>query len=248
MIYQRMHKGRFLSRPNRFVAWVELEGREILCHVKNTGRCRELLLPGTEVWLQQAEEGSSRKTAFDLIAVRKGERLINMDSQAPNRAAEEWLRSGGLFSAQGIPEQKLRLLKPECRYGASRFDFYLETETDRIFLEVKGVTLEEDGIVLFPDAPTQRGVKHLDELCACLAKGFQACLLLVIQMEGVRCFRPNDRTHPAFGQALRRAAAQGVKLLAYDCRVTEDSMTIREPVPVELSSVCTASSAKGDCL
>lgn len=234
MLYPRMRQARFLSRPNRFVAWVELDGQEVLCHVKNTGRCRELLLPGAEVWIQQAEEGAVRKTAYDLIAVRKGARLINMDAQAPNHAAEEWIRSGGLFRAWNEPERRLDLLKPECRYGNSRFDFYLETQGRRAFLEVKGVTLEEDGIVLFPDAPTQRGVKHLEELCACLEEGYHACLLLVVQMEDVRCFRPNDRTHPEFGKALRRAASLGVEVLAYDCRITEQSMEIRRPVPVEL--------------
>lgn len=234
MIYEQMREGRFLSRPNRFIAWVELDGEAVCCHVKNTGRCRELLTEGAQVWVQECAN-PSRKTRFDLIAVRKGQLLINMDSQAPNRAAGEWIASGGLLRAgQAAAGESLTLLRPECRFGSSRFDFYLETTRERAFLEVKGVTLEQDGVALFPDAPTERGVRHMEELCACVREGYGGYLLFVIQMEGVRCFRPNERTHPAFGQALRAARAAGVRILAYDCAVTADSMSLRAPVPVEL--------------
>lgn len=226
MKYERMKKAIFLSRPNRFLAKVELEGREELCHVKNTGRCRELLIPGTEIWIQESAN-PERKTRYDLINVRKGEELVNMDSQIPNRAAEEWLRNGGLF-----PE--LSLLKPEQTFGQSRFDFYLEAEENKIFMEVKGVTLNQDGVARFPDAPTERGVKHIHELMSCLEKGYQAYLLFVIQMKGVVRLEPNDATHQAFGSALREAALKGVKLLAYDCVVTEDSIVLDKPIPISL--------------
>jgi len=233
MRYDNVREGRFLSRPNRFIAWVELSGEPVRCHVKNTGRCKELLTEGAAVWVQESGN-PARKTRFDLIAVRKGERLINMDAQAPNQAAKEWLAGGNLSLALGGAEREPPvLLKPECRFGNSRFDFYLEGR-ERTFLEVKGVTLEEDGAVFFPDAPTERGVKHLEELCRCLEAGYRACLLFVIQMEGARCFAPNDRTHPAFGEALRAAKEAGVRILAYDCAVTPESMELRSPVPVVL--------------
>ena len=224
--YQNVEEGIFLSRPNRFVAQVELNGRTETVHVKNTGRCRELLIPGAKVYLERAEN-PARKTPYDLIAVQKGDRLINMDAQAPNAAAAEWVRSGALF-----PD--LTLLRQEVRYDASRFDLYAEHGGRRTFLEVKGVTLEEAGVARFPDAPTERGTKHLRELIRCLAEGYEACLLLVIQMEEVRWFEPNNRTDPAFAEALRAADRAGVKILAYDCRVTPASMTIRTPVPVRL--------------
>lgn len=229
MQYERIREGKFLSRPNRFIAWVELNGEPVRCHVKNTGRCRELLLPGVTVYLQE-NRSPERKTAFDLISVRKDSRLINMDSQAPNRAAREWIAAGGLLA----PGEELLLLRPECTYGHSRFDFYFETSRGKFFLEVKGVTLEENGVVLFPDAPTERGIKHVEELCHCLQDGYGAYLLFVIQMNNVRCFRPNMQTHPAFGMALLSAQKQGVRILARDCAITESSMEIRDPVAVEL--------------
>lgn len=226
MKYRHMRQGRFVSRPNRFIAIVELDGREEVCHVKNTGRCRELLTPGAEVWVQQADS-PARKTAYDLIAVRKGERLINMDAAAPNAAVGEWLRAGGLFPSP-------TLVKAEAKRGASRLDFYVEAADRRAWLEVKGVTLEEDGHVRFPDAPTQRGVKHLRELEDCLRDGCEAYVVFVVQMEGVKDFAPNWETHPAFGEALCHAASEGVQVLAMDCTVTPQSMEIRSPVPVVL--------------
>lgn len=226
MRYKNIVSGQFLSRPNRFVANVRVGEEELVCHVKNTGRCRELLTPGAQVYLERAEN-LNRKTLYDLVAVQKGERLINMDSQAPNQVVKEWLEERWLF-----PDADL--IKPEKIYGASRFDFYIETPAEQIFMEVKGVTLEEDGIVRFPDAPTERGIKHIEELIAATKAGYQAYLLFVIQMKQVRYFAPNAVTHPAFGEALRRAQAAGVHLLAYDCVVTADEMRIDEPVEIRL--------------
>ena len=226
MEYQHIKQGYFLTRPNRFIAHVELDGEEVVCHVKNTGRCRELLTPRAVVYLEESDN-SNRKTRYDLIGVEKGERKINMDSQAPNQVFGEWARGGGFRS-------DLRKLQSETTYGNSRFDFYWESSEKRGFVEVKGVTLEEDGVVLFPDAPTQRGIKHLEELVAAKAAGYDAAVCFVIQMEGVKCFRPNDRTHPEFGAALRKAAQAGVEILAVDCTVERDSLQIRERVPVEL--------------
>ncbi len=226
MRYQAVSKAVFLERPNRFIAYVRLDGQTVVCHVKNTGRCRELLVPGAVVYVEKSGN-PKRKTMYDLIAVEKGERLINMDSQAPNKAAGEWLKKGGLF----LPD----VIKPEYRYGNSRFDFYLEGQGRKAFVEVKGVTLEQDGGVYFPDAPTLRGTKHVKELAACIQQGFEAYLLLVVQMENVRFFAPNDQTDPAFGKALREAESQGVSILAYDCMVKPDVMKLKKPVPVLLS-------------
>lgn len=227
MKYQNIHAGTFLVRPNRFIAHVELDGQTAVCHVKNTGRCRELLVPDARVYLEESDN-PARKTRYDLVAVEKGDRLINMDAQAPNRIFAEWIRGGGFASG-------LRLLRPETTYGNSRFDFYWESSEERGFVEVKGVTLEEDGVVLFPDAPTQRGIKHLEELIAARLAGYRAAVCFVIQMEGVRRFQPNDRTHPAFGEALRRAQACGVEVLALDCRVSRDGLFPGERVPVRLN-------------
>ena len=228
MQYQTVKKAVFLRRPNRFIAQVALEGAEETVHVKNTGRCRELLVAGATVYLVEGKN-PSRKTRYDLIAVEKGERLINMDAQAPNQVFGEWAASGGFRPG-------LTLLRPETTWGNSRFDFYWESsENDRKgFVEVKGVTLEEDGAVYFPDAPTERGVKHVEELIACRAAGYEAALFLVVQMERVAFWSPNDRTHSAFGEAVRRAAAAGVEILCRDCRVTPDSLTMGEPVEVRL--------------
>ncbi|MDE6764126.1 MAG: DNA/RNA nuclease SfsA [Oscillospiraceae bacterium] len=224
MRYKNIVEGRFISRPNRFVANVTVDGRTEVCHVKNTGRCRELLTEGAQVWLEKAEPSAQRKTMYDLVAVRKGDRLINMDSAAPNAAAGEFLPTV-------FPDGNIR---SEFTYGNSRFDFYIESDNRKILLEVKGVTLEEDGIVMFPDAPTERGVKHINELSRCLDEGFETYLLFVIQMKDVRYFTPNDTTHPEFGQALRRAAERGVKLMTYDCNVTPDSIKIRNKVEIKL--------------
>lgn len=226
MQYNRIIQGHFITRPNRFVAHVEVDGQEQICHVKNTGRCRELLVPGAVVYLEESDN-LARKTRYDLIAVEKGTRLINMDSQAPNKVFDEWARSGAFRAG-------LQKLQGEKTYGASRFDFYWETEQAKGFVEVKGVTLEENGVVRFPDAPTQRGVKHLEELLRAQAAGYEATVCFVIQMDGVTCFEPNDRTHPAFGAALRRAAEAGVEILAVDCRVERDSLEIGNRVEVRL--------------
>lgn len=224
MNYKNIVEGRFIARPNRFVAYAEINGRTEVCHVKNTGRCKELLTEGCTVWLEKAEGSAKRKTLYDLVAVRKGDRLINMDSAAPNHAAAEFLPK--MFPGGSI--------RPEYSYGNSRFDFYIEKNGERILLEVKGVTLEQDGIAMFPDAPTERGLKHINELTRCLGEGFETYLLFVVQMEDVRYFSPNDLTHPAFGQALRQASEKGVKLLAYDCKVTPGSMEIRNGVEIRL--------------
>jgi sugar fermentation stimulation protein A len=202
----------------------DIGGKAEICHVKNTGRCKELLIPGAKVYLRQTSS-PSRATKYDLVAVHKGTRLINMDSQAPNKAFLEYLQSGRHIG--GITR-----IQPEARYGASRFDFYVEAGQRKVFIEVKGVTLEEDGVAMFPDAPTLRGVKHLNELSACVADGYEAHAIFVIQMRGVRFFAPNDRTHPAFGEALSRAVAAGVMVAALDCDVRPDSMEIRDPVSI----------------
>ena len=228
MTYPNSIPARFLSRPNRFVAQVELDGVETTVHVKNTGRCRELLVPGARVWLMKSDN-PSRKTAYDLVAVEKGDRLINMDSQAPNAVFGEWAQAGCFVPG-------LTLLKPEYKHGDSRFDFYWEAGDRKGFVEVKGVTLEQDGAVYFPDAPTQRGIKHLHGLTTCLDEGYEAAVCFVIQMEQAYFFSPNDETHPAFGEALRQAHAAGVRVLALSCSVTPDSLSISAPVPVRLSA------------
>jgi sugar fermentation stimulation protein A len=225
MHYPNMIPGTFLSRPNRFIAKVMIGEKEETVHVKNTGRCRELLRQGTRVWCQESDN-PNRKTKFDLITVRKGERLINMDSQAPNAAAGEWLRSGGLGPIED--------LKAEAKQGDSRFDFSFKKEGKPCFLEVKGVTLERDGICAFPDAPTERGAKHLRGLTELARAGYGAYVLFVIQMADVKYLYPNDETDPNFGAALREAAAAGVTVLAMDCAVTEDTMELRLPVLVKL--------------
>lgn len=226
MIYEQIYEGRFLSRPNRFLALVERNGIVETCHVKNTGRCRELLIPGAVVYIQKAKN-PVRKTKFDLIAVWKGKRLINLDSSAPNGVFYEWAKAGH-FS----PNSE-RVLKEQA-WGDSRLDFLVETKLRRTLVEVKGVTLEQDGVVRFPDAPTQRGVKHIETLCRAVEQGWDACLFFVVQMEGVRYFTPNDETHPAFGAALRRAAKAGVRLMAYDCTVKPEEIALRAPVEIRL--------------
>jgi sugar fermentation stimulation protein A len=226
MRYASIIPGRFLSRPNRFIALAETDAGIQTVHVKNTGRCRELLVPGASVYLEQSAN-PRRKTAFDLIAVDKGGLLINMDAQAPNRVFAEWAGAGNF-----LPD--CTALRREYVYGDSRLDFCLETPGGLHLVEVKGVTLEEGGAARFPDAPTERGVRHIQELRRAVEAGLGATLFFVVQMEGMRSVAPNDETHPAFGRALREAAAHGVRVLAYDCAVTPESLTLRAPVPVLL--------------
>lgn len=225
MKYANMRPGIFQSRPNRFVAHVTFGQETAVVHVKNTGRCRELLIPGVKVWCQ-ASDNPARKTGYDLICVEKGPLLINMDAQAPNAVAKQWLEGGGLG--------KIENLRPECTHGDSRFDFAFTKDGRRCFLEVKGVTLEDGGVCAFPDAPTQRGTKHLRGLTQAAREGYGAYVLFVIQMERASYLHPNDRTDPAFAQALAQAAAAGVQVLAYTCRVTPDTLELDSPVPVAL--------------
>ena len=225
MQYAKMVEGTFLARPNRFIAHIEIDGNVEVCHVKNTGRCRELLPVGARVWCLDAAS-PSRKTRYDLITVRKGERLINMDSQAPNAAAKEWLLAGGLG--------KIENLKAEAKHGDSRFDFSFTKDGRPCFLEVKGVTLENDGVCAFPDAPTERGAKHLRELTKLAQEGCGAYVLFVIQMEGVKYLHPNDLTDKPFGEALREAKNAGVEIMAYDCKITVNTMDILNKVEVKL--------------
>lgn len=224
MRYQNICKGRFLRRPNRFIAIVEIEGKEITCHVKNTGRCRELLVEGAIVILEDCGEKPNRKTRYDLIAVYKGDMLVNMDSQAPNKVVGEYLPV--LF-----PD--ITMARPETKYKNSRFDFYVETEQKKIFLEVKGVTLEENGIARFPDAPTERGIKHMQELIACMEEGYEAYIIFVIQMEGMKLFEPNIATHPAFGKVLKEAEDAGVQIKCLGCTVELDGLWISYEIPYQ---------------
>ena len=226
MKYDKIAEALFLERPNRFTARVLLNGKEETVHVKNTGRCRELLLPGrTRVYLEDCREKGNRKTGYSLIAAEKGARLINMDSQAPNQVVEEWLKADGMGPLSRIVRERT--------YGKSRFDFYYERENGISgYLEVKGVTLEKESIALFPDAPTERGVKHVEELIQAGKEGYEAGILFAIQMKGVKQFVPNWATHPDFGRALCKAAEAGVNILAYDCQVTADSLSLAEVVPV----------------
>lgn len=253
MEYQNICSGIFCSRPNRFIAMIEIEGKMEICHVKNTGRCRELLIPGVQVFLEKSDN-PNRKTAYDLIGVMKNGTYINMDSQAPNKVAHEWLKIQGWD-----------WIKPECKFGNSRLDFYMEKRVQEMksaggntptgeaginvdvgdvkvdagkirkaFMEVKGVTLEEDGVARFPDAPTERGIKHIEELVEAVKQGYEAYILFVIQMKGIRQFEPNDATHPAFGTALRKAVKEGVQVLAYDCVAEPGKVSMDCPVEIKL--------------
>ena len=226
MKYKNIIEGRFLERPNRFIAHVEINGKMEVCHVKNTGRCRELLVPGAKVFFQIAEN-PARKTKYDLIGVVKNQLMVNMDSQIPNKVVEEWLRADHTLFEDPI-------IRPEKKYGNSRFDLYVEDGDRKAFIEVKGVTLEVDGVASFPDAPTERGIKHLMELQKCLQDGYEAYVFFVIQMKGIHKMQPNWERHKAFGEALLAAAKAGVRVLAYDCLITEDSIQIDAPVPVDL--------------
>ena len=239
MRYNNIRKAKFIERLNRFIAKIEIDGEVVDCHVKNTGRCKELLLPGADIFVQESDN-PNRKTKYDLISVYKGNLLINMDSQVPNKVVGEWLAEGNLF-------ENISLIKPEMFYGKSRFDFYVEAESDennmgahgenhirKAFVEVKGVTLEFDGVVKFPDAPTERGIKHLNELAEAMKEGYEAYIIFVIQMKGMKYFTPNADTHKAFADTLKEVAEQGVKILAYECEITEDSIEIVKEVPVRL--------------
>lgn len=221
MTYNNIVKGKFISRPNRFVAYAEINGKEEICHVKNTGRCRELLIPGADIILEKSDN-PNRKTSFDLVSVYKNGRLINMDSQAPNKIAAELLPK--LFPDYNI--------KSEQKYKNSRFDFYMESENNKAFTEVKGVTLEKDNVVMFPDAPTERGVKHINELIQAVDNGFDAYILFIIQINGVKYLIPNYETHREFGEILHFAKQKGVKILAFDCIVKENEITAHKPVEV----------------
>ncbi|MBQ7007418.1 MAG: DNA/RNA nuclease SfsA [Oscillospiraceae bacterium] len=226
MIYKNIQKARFLSRPNRFIAHIDIDGKTEVCHVKNTGRCRELLTENATVFVQESDN-PNRKTKYDLISVLKGEKLINMDSQIPNKVFGEWAQNSGFFG-------EIKLLKAEKTFENSRFDFYIETDNDKIFVEVKGVTLEQDGVVMFPDAPTERGVKHINELCRCIDNGYKAYIFFIIQMDNVKYFTPNRKTHPQFADALKAAAEKGVGIYALDCKVSENSIAADKLVEVRL--------------
>ncbi len=227
MKYKNIHKGIFINRPNRFIAEVEIGGETKICHVKNTGRCKELLVEGAEVYLEKSDN-PQRKTEYDLISVYKGNNLINMDSNAPNKVVHEWLKQEKLF-------KNITLIKPEAKFKNSRFDFYVETTDKKIFIEVKGVTLEENGIASFPDAPTERGVKHLGELIEAIKYGYDAYVLFVIQMKGCKSFKPNRKTHPEFADALIKAKEHGVNVICVDCVVTKDELFIDDYVDVKLN-------------
>jgi len=226
MIYKNIQKARFLNRPNRFIAHIDIDGKTEVCHVKNTGRCKELLTENATVFVQKSDN-PNRKTKYDLISVLKGEKLINMDSQIPNKVFGEWAQNSGFFG-------EIKLLKAEKTFENSRFDFYIETDNDKIFVEVKGVTLEQDGVVMFPDAPTERGVKHINELCRCIDNGYKAYIFFIIQMDNVKYFTPNRKTHPQFAEALKAAAEKGVGVYALDCKVSENSIAADKFVEVRL--------------
>ncbi|MDD4402856.1 MAG: DNA/RNA nuclease SfsA [Desulfitobacteriaceae bacterium] len=226
MKYKNIHKAKFIDRPNRFIAQVELDGAVQVCHVKNTGRCKELLRSGSLVYLEE-NSNPNRKTKYDLVAVEKEKLLVNIDSQAPNKVMKEWLEAGGVYPNS-------TLVYPEVKHGNARVDFYIEDEKRKAFIEVKGVTLENDGVAAFPDAPTERGVKHIYHLIDVLKEGYEAYLVFVIQFKPVKHLIPNDITHAKFGIALREAVAAGVHVLAYDCIVTPNSMQLDQVVQVQL--------------
>ena len=230
MTYPNIRPGIFVRRPNRFIAHVEVDGAEEICHVKNTGRCRELLIPGAKVWLVESDN-PARKTRFDLVAVEKVREdntlLINMDSQAPNHIFREWAQEGNF-------RPDLKILRGETTFGNSRFDFYWEDSEKRGFVEIKGVTLEQDGVVRFPDAPTERGIKHLEELMAAKGAGYEAAVCFIVQIEGMRWLEPNDITHPAFGEALRKCAAAGVEVFALECETAPGYVKAVREIPVRL--------------
>lgn len=227
MKYKNIKEGIFINRPNRFIAEVEINGKKEICHVKNTGRCKELLISGAKVFLEESDN-ESRKTKYDLISVYKDKNLINMDSNAPNKVVCEWISSGKLF-------KNVTLIKPETKYQNSRFDFYVETDKKKIFIEVKGVTLEENGIASFPDAPTERGIKHIKELIESTENGYDAYVIFVVQMKGCVSFTPNRKTHPQFAEELLNAQKHGVKILCVDCKVSKDELMIDDYIEVNLN-------------
>lgn len=229
MKYRNIKEGIFIARPNRFIAHVEIDGKTQVCHVKNTGRCRELLVPGTKVFLEESDN-PLRKTRFDLIAVYKNHVLFNIDSQAPNKVFGEWLAESGYFP-------NISHIKPECFYKKSRFDFYFEYDGKKAFAEVKGVTLENNGVFLFPDAPTERGVRHIKELCEALDEGYEAYAVFVLQAKGAEYFAPNAETHPEFAVAVKSAAEKGVHILCLDCIVEPDFLKIDGFVPKKINAV-----------
>ena len=229
MKYSHIKRGIFISRPNRFIANVEVDGTVKVCHVKNTGRCRELLIPGVTVILEHSDN-PTRRTEYDLIAVYKDDTLINIDSQAPNKVFGEWISQSGFFKSS-------TLIKPEYKYGSSRFDFYIEADGKKIFAEIKGVTLEKDGVLLFPDAPTERGVKHVTELVEAKKNGYDTYIFFIIQMKKCKYFTTNRETHPEFADALTEAQKRGVGIFALTCNVTDDSLEIDDFVDVSLSEI-----------
>lgn len=226
MLYNNIKEGVFLFRPNRFIANIEIEGKVEVCHVKNTGRCKELLIPGTKVYVQESDN-PLRKTRYDLISVYKGTKLFNIDSIAPNKVFAEWASDSGYF---GISP----LIKSECRYGNSRFDFYIESDNRKIFVEVKGVTLEKDGVLMFPDAPTERGLKHINELIECVHDGYEAYAVFIVQTDEAKYFTPNRNTHEAFADALKNAEKAGVKILCLCCNVKHNEITAKDFVKVRI--------------
>lgn len=234
MEYNNVKNAVFLFRKNRFIAEITVDGIPQLCHVKNTGRCKELLIPGARIFVQDFGPDTARKTRYDLISVYKENfgrtgktQLINIDSQAPNKIFREWLDTGTW-------QNPLTYIKPEYTYGNSRFDFYMESGNTKILAEVKGVTLEEGQIAYFPDAPTERGLRHIRELCKSVQEGYQAMAVFIVQMQDILSVSPNMQTHPAFGFALKKAQQQGVQLLALDCEVTETGITAGKSIPVIL--------------
>lgn len=226
MKYENIFPARFISRPNRFIAEIEINGKREICHVKNTGRCKELLIPNAKIYVQYSDN-PLRKTKYDLISIFKGKELINIDSQAPNIVFGEWIKDGSF-----IPN--ITKIKPECKYNNSRFDFYIEAGERKIFAEIKGVTLKEDGVVMFPDAPTERGVKHIKELCDCVKDGYEAYIIFIVQMQHCEFFTPNRTTHSAFADALIQAEKLGVNIMALSCMVTTNELIIDKPVEVRI--------------
>ena len=231
MNYKKIVQATFIERPNRFIAYCKINETIEKVHVKNTGRCRELLIPNCTVYLEESDN-PSRKTKYSLIAVQKGNRLINMDSQVPNKVVQEALVNKTII-LPGLDEE-ITFIKPEKTYGNSRFDIYLETKNKKAFIEIKGVTLEEDGVVLFPDAKTERGVKHIKELIEAKKDGYHSYVVFVVQMKDVKYFTPNIKMHKELGDALIEAQNAGVNVLAYDCEVTPNSIEIKDEVNVKL--------------
>ncbi len=224
MIYSNIVSGNFISRPNRFIAIVEIDGVAETVHVKNTGRCKELFLPGAEVYLQRSDN-PNRKTQFDIVAVKKGKEVINIDSQIPNKVFHEFVSDGRFIDG-------VTLIKPESAYKNSRFDFYIEANNQKIYAEIKGVTLEENGIAKFPDAPTERGIKHLNELSDAVRNGYLAYAVFIIQMKGIEHFEPNYKMHKAFADTLKAAQQSGVNVIAYDCIVSPESIELDNQIPI----------------